>query len=310
MAGLTQRRRNKLDEWRAYLEAKEEDLRKQERDLEEAKPDECPTLDEYLAEWGRVNPERRVLDKLLTKLRDFQTTEPPADSVWTWRRMHQDFVEKEVKHLLAYVRRQPLDRDDRKEVEREIKKILDRSREFLKKRKAPSKVQRVIENYFENPSRLRLADLLMNPEFVITYVLKLTCLPASVLAGYFASRTFKNYYARKFPNPPRLFLLYLLFFGFMIFFEAVVLAIVAGISFLGPTRSYVWTAQSMMAALQDIGICLFAHSAILAIVTWIFERKKYFRYRVTGFNTIDGLMRIGYLSSIVIYVLPFFLVLW
>lgn len=304
---------SKLESWKTYLKKLREDVEKKESQTlskKEKTQNECPKLIDYVSDYASIQPHEYVYDNLIEKLEDFQSINKDELSVYMFNRMHFNFVEKDIKHLLLYFKSHKYDKEEIKKVDKLIKDILKQSRDFLKANNADMYIQRRIENYFQNVGGINLRDLFSDPQFLINFGIKILTILCCILSAYLANILFLKQYERNFPsNVPNLYYYWLYFTGILLGINVVLITIYYVVTHFF-NRNHIWTIEMMMIIIKDITTCFTLHSLIMLVVTYFFQTKKYFRYKVSGHNTINALSRTTYLTSIVTYLIPFFFVHW
>lgn len=296
----------KLETWNTYLENLQKDVLKTESQIPVPEIKKCPNLADYISQYASVDVRKDIYEDLIERLTDFNQLDSIPTEPAQWQQAHQNFVEKDIKHLIQYFRRFTYSPDEIKQVQGQIKEILNRSKKTMKG-KSPE-VHNKIVHYFKSRGGVDLLDMFEDSQFLATFGLKILCIPISILSAYLAGYLFRKKYEHSFPSHiPSLFL-YLGYY-FAVFMSFLLLLFVAPtvISFTLPKF---WTVGMNKVAIMDVLTCTLLHALVLGVVTMFFKNKKYFRYMVSGINTSDCLSKVAFLTSVIIYLIPFFLLYW
>jgi hypothetical protein len=186
----------------------------------------------------------------------------------------------------------------------------------MKYEKALNKIDATQEKlYAVYNNKLGLMDLILNETFYMVYFLKVFRVLFIWFSLYLASKVFQEQYVTKvFANnedPPKLMNFILIFWGLETIFMAFLFILLFLMKYLfnNSGDSFIINNDLIGKFITDYVVSTVFIISLGLILASVMMKKKYFKYKSDGLRAIRGLQEIMLYVSIVVLVIPFFVIL-
>lgn len=190
------------------------------------------------------------------------------------------------------------------------KTLLDEINKYIQKTN-----EQIVEYY--NNGSIKISDIVLDKEFVFTYFLKFLNICAFTTALYFSEMMFsKLYFKQKYVNltgQPNLLYLILMMISFTFGFFIFILLLMLVIKFITQTYDkdiFFINDHLFSSYLIDISLTVLLFSILALILAYFMQHKRYFRYKIEGLYTIEGLRDMLLYLVVIINILPLFFINW
>jgi hypothetical protein len=170
-----------------------------------------------------------------------------------------------------------------------------------------------IYDYYNN--QYSKMDLIINKHFGFVYIFKALRIALFYVSLMLATKIFEEMYMKvvytENKDPPSLFTFVFIFlafdFGFCLFIYVILLLI--KYIFYTPNSTFIIDTQLLIKILIDYIISTLLIFILSLIICNIIQKKKYFRYKLEGPRAIRACHELLFGCSIVIFLIPYFLIL-
>lgn len=176
------------------------------------------------------------------------------------------------------------------------------------------KTKQTITEYYNS---ITIGDIIVDKEFIFTYFLKFLNICAFTAALYFSEVIFsKLYFREKYVNlkgQPNILYLILLVISFIIGFFIFILLLILTIKFIIQTYNkdiFFINDHLFSSYIIDCCLTLVLFSTLAIVISYFMQHKRYFRYKIEGLYTLEGLKDMLLHLSVFINILPVFFVNW
>ena len=157
-------------------------------------------------------------------------------------------------------------------------------------------------------------DVIVDSQFVVLYLIKALRILFTYIALFLATRVFSPIYEDvvydQKKSPPPLWHYLIIFIGFDISFNVFLIVVLFLLQFLFKTddNSFMIDKFLFYRYIGDYVLSMIVLIIIGVLISKVLVDKKYFKYKYEGLRAIRAFENLMFNTSIVIYLLPFFLI--